>query len=122
VAVSYTKRIGDRAWTKLYGYLVEFPRIHTGNEEKTRRFVEGVFWMVRSGSQWRLLAKEYGNWNVVYQRFADWADRGVWYKMLYYFANEPDLEYIMVDSTILRAHACASGALKKNTVLSKNKR
>lgn len=40
--------------------------------------------MVRSGSQWRLLAKEYGNWNVVYQRFASKADQGVWYKMLYY--------------------------------------
>jgi transposase len=75
--------------------------------------VEAVFWIVRSGSQWRLLAKEYGTGNVVYQRFADWADQGVWYKMLYYFANEPDMEYIMVDSTILRAHACASGALKK---------
>jgi putative transposase len=120
--MSYTKHISETAWAKLYGYLVEFPRIHTGNEEKTRRFVEAVFWIVRSGSQWRLLAKEYGNWNVVYQRFADWAEQGVWYKMLYYFANEPDMEYIMVDSTILRAHACASGALKKNTALSQNKR
>jgi len=109
----YTKRISETTWTKLYRYLVEFPRIHTGDEAKTRRFMEAVFWIVRSGSQWRLLPKEYGNWNVVYQRFADWADQGVWYKMLYYFANEPDMEYIMVDSTVLRAHACASGANKK---------
>ncbi len=72
--------------------------------------MEAVFWMVCSGSQWRLLAKEYGNWNVVYQRFPDWADRGAWYKMIYYFTNDSDMEYIMVDSTILRAHACASGA------------
>ncbi|PCH59320.1 MAG: hypothetical protein COC05_07275 [Gammaproteobacteria bacterium] len=33
--------------------------------------------------------------------------------MLYYFAHDPDMEYIMVDSTILRAHACSAGALKK---------
>jgi hypothetical protein len=33
--------------------------------------------------------------------------------MLYYFANDPDMEYIMIDSTILRAHACAGGIKKK---------
>ena len=112
--MDYTQRIGPSQWSKLYQYLEPFPRIHTNNEEKTRRFIEAVFWMLRSGAQWRLLPQEYGDWNVVYQRFADWADRGVWYKMLYYFAHDPDMEYIMVDSTILRAHACAAGALKKS--------
>ena len=113
--MEYTRRLNDFQWSKIYEYLEGYPRIHTKNEDKAKRFVEAVFWIVRSGSQWRLLPKEYGNWNVVYQRFSDWAERGVWYKMLYYFANDPDMEYIMVDSTILRAHACAAGANKKNT-------
>lgn len=69
--------------------------------------------MLRSGAQRRLLLREYGGWNIIYQHFADWAERGVWYKMLYYFAHDPDMEDVMVDSTILRAHACAAGALKK---------
>lgn len=94
--MDYTQRIGPSQWLKLYQYLKSFPRIHTNNEEKIRRFVEAVFWMLRSGAQWRLLPQEYGDWNVVYQRFADWADRGVWYKMLYYFAHDPDMEYIVV--------------------------
>jgi hypothetical protein len=63
-----------------------------------------------------LLPPDYGNGNVVSQRFVDWAERGVWYKMLYYFAHDPDMTSIMIDSTILRAHACAAGALKKSTV------
>ena len=113
--MTYTQRISALAWAKLYEYLSDFPKIHTGKEERTQQFVEAVFWIVRSGSQWRLLPKEYGDWNTVYHRFADWADKGVWYKMLYYFARDPDMEYIMVDSTILRAHACAAGAIKKNT-------
>jgi transposase len=113
--MTYTQRISASTWTKLYPYLSDFPKIHSGNEEKTRQFVEAVFWIVRGGSQWRLLPKEYGDWNTIYHRFADWADKGVWYKMLYYFARDPDMEYIMVDSTILRAHACAAGAIKKNT-------
>ena len=109
----YTQNLSSSQWSNLYAYLKPFPRIHTDNEDKVRRFVEAVFWILRSGAQWRMLPKEYGDWNVVYQRFSDWAERGVWYKMLYYFAHDPDMEYIMIDSTILRAHACAAGALKK---------
>ena len=49
--MSYTKRITATRWTKLYGYLVEFPGIHTGDEGKTNRFVEAVFWIVPSRSE-----------------------------------------------------------------------
>ena len=106
--MSYKQQIQGKQWKKIYEYLSEFKEIYVQNEEQCRRFVEGVFWMVRSGSQWRLLPEEYGSWNTVYRRFSDWAAKGVWYKMLYYFAQDPDMEYIMVDSTILRAHACAT--------------
>ncbi len=119
--MSYKRLIKDTAWVKIYEYLRQFPKIHTKNEDKSRQFVEGVFWIVRSGAQWRLLPPEYGLWNTVYRHFADWAQIGVWYKMLYYFSKDPDMEYIMVDSTILRAHACAAGAVKKNTAPHKNK-
>ena len=111
--MSYTKRLNTYQWNKIYEYLQNYRGIYTKDEDSTRRFVEGVLWMLRSGSQWRLLAREYGQWNTVYRRFSDWATKGVWYKMLYYFSNNSDMNYIMVDSTILRAHACSSGCLKK---------
>ena len=113
--MSHTCRISRLAWTKLYDYLHAYPQIYTNNEDATRQFVEGVLWMARSGAQWRLLPPEYGHWNKVYRRFADWADKGIWYKMLYYFQNDADMEYIMVDSTILRAHACATPKKKTST-------
>ncbi len=106
--MAYTRRLNDYQWNSIYKYLSEFETIYVRNERTSRRFVEGVLWMARSGAQWRLLPKEYGSWNTVYRRFADWAEKGVWYKMLYYFANDADMEYIMIDSTILRAHACAT--------------
>ena len=106
--MSYHQRIGASQWRRIYEYLREFSEIYVRNEEQCRRFVEAVFWMARSGAQWRLLPSEYGDWNTVYRRFADWAKKGIWYKMLYYFAADADMEYIMVDSTILRAHACAT--------------
>ncbi|NET71318.1 MAG: transposase [Sphaerospermopsis sp. SIO1G2] len=81
----YTCRIGVPQWDKIYAYLCEFKGLHTGNERSTRRFVEGVFWLLRSGSQWRMLSSEYGNWNHVYQRFSRWCEKGIFHKMLYYF-------------------------------------
>lgn len=111
--MSYTQRIKSSQWDKIYSYLQEYSEIYVRNEDNCRRFVEAVFWMARSGSQWRLLPAEYGDWNTVYRRFADWAKKGIWYKMLYYFATDADMEYIMIDSNILRSHACAT--LKKMT-------
>ncbi|NCT07107.1 MAG: transposase [Alphaproteobacteria bacterium] len=106
--MTYTQRLSTYQWESIYKYLCEFSNIYVRNEPSSRRFVEGVLRMARSGAQWRLLPREYGDWNAVYRRFADWAEKGVWYKMLYYFANDADMEYIMIDSTILRAHACAT--------------
>ena len=106
--MDYKQQISEQAWSKIYKYLQEFEDIYIRNEDHCRRFVEGVFWMARSGAQWRLLPREYGDWNTVYRRFSDWAKKGIWYKMLYYFAKDADMEYIMIDSTILRSHACAT--------------
>jgi len=106
--MSYSQRIGASQWERIYAYLQEFSEIYVRNKASCRKFVEAVFWIARSGSQWRMLPAEYGDWNTVYRRFADWAKKGIWYKMLYYFSQDADMEYIMVDSTILRAHACAT--------------
>lgn len=119
--MSYSRRIGASQWARIYAYLSEFPDIYVRNEDSCCKFVEAVFWIARSGSQWRLLPDEYGDWNAVYRRFSDWSEKGIWYKMLYYFSKDADMKYIMVDSTILRAHACAAGAIKKNTAVRKSK-
>ena len=103
--------IQDAHWPKILQFLRSCPGIYVGQETKCRRFLEAVLWITRSGAQWRLLPTEYGNWNSVYKRFARWCDKGIWELMHQHFADEPDMEYLILDSTVVRAHPCAAGAL-----------
>lgn len=106
-------KLTDEHWSKILGFLRMCPDIYVGQEADCRRFVEGVLWVLQSGAQWRLLPAEYGNWNSLYKRFARWNNKGIWERMHTHFIGEPDMEYLIVDSTIVRAHPCAAGALKK---------
>lgn len=107
-------KLTDKQLEKILPVLRTFPEIRLGLPRQHRRFLEAVLWMTRSGSQWRLLPKEYGNWNTVYKRFHRWSKLGVFEKLFEHLSTDRDLEYLLIDSTIVRAHACSSGA-QKNT-------
>jgi transposase len=95
---------------RLYELLQREPKIHTKDRVRERRFLEAVYWMARSGAQWRFLPAAYGAWNSVYKRFARWADLGVWQRLLEGVADDPDLQSVLIDATVVRAHTCAAGA------------
>ena len=67
-----------------------------------------VLWVARSGTPWRDLPERFGLWNSNYQRFRRWAKADVW-RLVFDELQEPDLEWLMIDSTVVRAHQHASG-------------
>jgi transposase len=102
----------DDQWSLLHEFLRVHPRVYVGDSERCRHFLNGVLWILRSGSQWRSLPPEYGHWNSVFKRYDRWVTAGIWDEMFAAVSLDADLQEGFIDSTIVRAHACAAGAKK----------
>ena len=48
-------------WKQILEFLQQIKGIHTEDEVSLRRFIEAIWFMVRSGCQWRLLPDCYGS-------------------------------------------------------------
>ncbi|CAA7624634.1 transposase [Magnetospirillum sp. SS-4] len=81
-----------------------------GYRKDNRLFVDAVLWIARSGSHWRELPEVFGNWNSVFARYNRWAKNGVWERVFQALSGDPDFEYVLMDSTIIRAHQHSAGA------------
>jgi len=102
-------------WSKIFQFLLADPHVYAGQESHCRLFLEAILWVARSGAQWRLLPSEYGKWNSVYKRFSHWEEKGVWERMFTHFSQDSDMENVSIDGSVIRAHPCSAGALKKKT-------
>jgi len=67
-------------------------------------------WIARTGSPWRDLPAAFGKWNSVFTRFRSWMKAGVFQRIFDAVADDPDLEYAMVDATIVKVHRHGQGA------------
>lgn len=73
-----------------------------------RQFVNGVLWVLRSGAHWHDLPERYGKWKSVHTRFARWAKAGVWERVFEALTKDRKNEYLMLDTTLVRAHQQAA--------------
>jgi putative transposase len=79
-----------------------------GRTGDNRLFVNGVLWVLRSGAHWHDLPERYGKWKSVHTRFSRWAKAGVWERVFEALTKDCDNEYLMLDTTMVRAHQQAA--------------
>jgi transposase len=106
--------ISDDDWARIKDLLPGRPGQHGKVAKDNRPFIDAVLWIARTGAPWRDLPERFGDWNSIWRRFDRWARKGVW-KRVFEALQDPDPEWLVLDSTIVRAPPCAAGAPKNGT-------
>ena len=100
----------DDQWDRIKDFLPGREGHVGGTAADNRLFVEAVLWIARTGSPWRDLPPSFGHWNSVFTRFRDWARADIWKRLFDAVSDDPDMEYAMVDATIVKVHRHGQGA------------
>ena len=106
--------ISDAAWVRIEHLLPGRPGQPGWTAADNRLFLDAVLWIAKTGAPWRDLPERFGKWNSVWRRFDRWSRKGTW-RRVFEALQDPDLEWLILDSTIIRAHPHAAGAKKKVT-------
>lgn len=103
--------ITDEKWERITNLLPGKDTDPGRTAEDNRRFINAILWIARSGAPWRDLPERYGNWNSVFKRFNRWSQAKRWQR-IFQALQDPDLDWVMLDSTTVRAHQHAAGQKK----------
>jgi transposase len=103
----------DDQWERLKEFVPGGRKGKRGPRTDNRRFLNALLWMARSGGRWRDLPERLGDYETVKRRYYRWIEMGVVDDILAALAREADLEWLMIDSTIVRAHQQAAGARRQ---------
>lgn len=114
--MGFRHAISEADWDRVRPLLPGQPGPHGGVADDNRRFLDAVLWIARTGAAWRDLPERLGNWNRQWRRFDRWAKAGRFEALAAVF-RDPDLDVLILDSTVVRAHPCAAGSKKRGTGL-----
>jgi len=103
----------DDQWERLKEFVPGGRKGKRGPRTDNRRFLNALLWMARSGGRWRDLPERLGDYETVKRRYYRWIEMGVLDAILAALSREADLEWLMIDSTIVRAHQQAAGACRQ---------
>lgn len=80
--MGYPSDLTDTEWDLIDEYFEQkraFGRPLTHNR---RHIVNAIFYVTKSGCQWRMLPKDFPPWQTVYDYFKQWCVAGIWEKVL----------------------------------------
>lgn len=74
----------------------------------SRRIINGILWLARSGAPWRDLPERYGKWQAVSARFRLWKQRGIFEAIFAVLSADADMENLSIGSTPCKVHQSAN--------------
>lgn len=77
----YASDLSDEEWAILEPLI---PAAKPGGRPRRinmREAMNGIFYLVKTGCQWRMLPREFPNWKTVNDYFAKWRKDGTWQRM-----------------------------------------
>ncbi len=98
----------DAQWARIEALLPGKAGDRGRTARDNRLFVDGVLWVLRSGARWSDLPERYGKWKTVHTRFSRWAKAGVWERIFAELTKDRRNEYLMLDTSLVRAHQQAA--------------
>lgn len=100
-------------WERIEPFVPGGRKGKRGPRSDGRRFFDALLWMARSGARWRDLPERFGPYQTAKRRYYRWIEAGVFDRLFEAIASDPDLEWLMIDATVIRAQAQAAGAQRK---------
>ncbi len=79
---AYQTDLSDAEWSCLQAHLPTTPK-PTGRPRlhDPREILDAIFYVLRSGGAWRLLAHDFPPWKTVYHYFRAWRIDGTWERL-----------------------------------------
>ena len=78
-STNYPTDLTDAQWDKLLPYLPEPSPIGRPLKWEMRSIINAIFYIVKSGCQWRMLPHQMPPWQTVYSHFRKWKTLGTWF-------------------------------------------
>ncbi|WP_317983807.1 IS5 family transposase [Komagataeibacter rhaeticus] len=106
----YNQHSQDVQWAKMEPLCLGKKTDRGRSGKDNRLFIEAILWIARTSGPWRDLPPYFGHWNSVYSRYSDWTKVGVFQKIFEAVSDDADMEYVMIDGTVVRVHRHDQGA------------
>ena len=100
----------DDQWGRLQEFVPGGRKGKRGPRSDGRRFFDAILWLARSGGRWRDLPGRFGPYQTAKRRYYRWIAAGVFDRIFEAVSDDPDMEWIAIDATVIRAQAQAAGA------------
>jgi transposase len=117
--------VTDEQWELIQPILPKRTATTGRRPSDPRVMLNGILWILRTGSPWRDLPERFGPWQTVYDHFSNWRKKGVYDRILEALHirldadGSIDWDLWCIDGSSVRASRAAAGASKKAAVVTR---